>query len=156
VYRASFVLPQEVGNATLTLALRSLGREQSVYLNGQPIAQNVPRDNNGHEFPLPTGALRSGTNLIAVVATPQPGGPVTRGGGRGRVSSPGQIRVVTSPGNWKRSVFNGLAQVIVQSSQQPGEITLTVSSPGVSSTELKLQTQAVALRAAIPSSERTP
>ena len=43
--------------------------------------------------------------------------------------------------NWTRSLFNGLAQVIVQSTQQPGEITLTASSSELSSAVLKLKTQ---------------
>jgi beta-galactosidase len=37
-----------------------------------------------------------------------------------------------------RSVFNGLAQVIVQSTTKPGRITLTATSPGLRATELKL------------------
>jgi HSP20 family molecular chaperone IbpA len=49
------------------------------------------------------------------------------------------------PPDWKRSLFNGLAQVLVQSTREPGEITLTASSPGLSPKELKLQTQPVAL-----------
>ena len=50
---------------------------------------------------------------------------------------------------WKRSVFNGLAQVIVQSTGQPGEITLTATSSGLSQGVLKLQTQSVPLRPAV-------
>jgi beta-galactosidase len=38
----------------------------------------------------------------------------------------------------RRSVFNGLAQVIVQSTAQPGRITLTATSPGLKSTEVTL------------------
>ena len=47
--------------------------------------------------------------------------------------------------DWKRSLFNGLAQVIVQSTREPGEITLTASSPGLSSSVLKLNTQPAAI-----------
>jgi beta-galactosidase len=32
---------------------------------------------------------------------------------------------------WRRSLFNGLAQVIVQSTGQPGEITLTAQASGL-------------------------
>ena len=150
VYRASFDLPSEAKNATLTLALRSLGQEQSVFLNGRSLAQNVPRDNNGHEFQLSADALRPGKNVIAIVATPQVGGRGNRGGGgMGNRGSPGQIRVITSAGDWKRSLFNGLAQVIVQSTQPPGEIALRASSPGLPSIELKLQAQQTALRPAV-------
>jgi beta-galactosidase len=35
-------------------------------------------------------------------------------------------------GGWKRSLFSGLAQVIVRSTGQPGEIILTATSPNIS------------------------
>ena len=38
----------------------------------------------------------------------------------------------------QRSVFNGLAQVIVQSTNQPGSITLTATSPGLASTNVTI------------------
>ena len=44
----------------------------------------------------------------------------------------------------QRSVFNGLAQVIVQSDNQPGAITLTATSPGLTSIPLTI-TKAIAL-----------
>ena len=40
---------------------------------------------------------------------------------------------------WKRSLFNGLAQIIVQSTTEPGEIALTAKSQGVSDGLLKLK-----------------
>ena len=94
--------------------------------------------------------MRPGKNVIAIVATPAQGGRGNRGGGgRANFGAPGQIRVTTSPGDWKRSLFSGLAQVIVQSTGQPGEITLTAKSPGVTDGVLKLQAEQTALRAAI-------
>ena len=136
----------------LALALRSLGQEQSVYLNGQPVAENVSQENASREINLATGALRPGKNVIAIVATPTQGGRGNRGGGggRGNFDSPGQIRVTIPPADWKRSLFSGLAQVIIQSTQQPGEIALKASSPGMNSTELKLQARETALRPALP------
>lgn len=41
-----------------------------------------------------------------------------------------------------RSAFNGLAQVIVQSTSKPGPITLTATSPGLESTQVSLTTAA--------------
>jgi beta-galactosidase len=142
VYRGSFQLPENSSGKTLALTLRSLGQEQSVYLNGQPVAENVSRENATREINLAADALRPGKNVIAIVATPQPGG-------RGNAGSPGQIRVTTVPGDWKRSLFSGLAQVIVQSTGQPGEITLTAKSQGVTDGVLKLQAQPAPLRPAV-------
>jgi beta-galactosidase len=44
---------------------------------------------------------------------------------------------------WKRSVFNGLAQVIVQSKREAGEIRLTATSPGLSPAVVNIASQAL-------------
>jgi beta-galactosidase len=49
----------------------------------------------------------------------------------------------------KRSLFNGLAQVIVQS-KTPGQVKLTAQSDGLQSAEFTLPSKAVKLRAALP------
>jgi beta-galactosidase len=74
--------------------------------------------------------------------------PEDQGGGASKQGSPGSVRI-TTPGAWKRSLFNGLAQVIVQSTGEPGEITLIASSPGLTEGVLKIQASKVPLRAAI-------
>jgi len=150
VYRGSFKLPENSTHATFTLALRSLGQEQSVYLNGHAIAENISPENATRVIALAADQLRSGKNVIAIVATP----PEVRrdnrdGGGRENFGIPGQVVVITPPGDWKRSLFSGLAQVIVQSTGQPGEITLTAKSPGVTDGVLKLQAQPAQLRPSV-------
>lgn len=47
---------------------------------------------------------------------------------------------------WKRKTFNGLAQIIVKTKKQAGEITLTASSEGVTSTVLKLNSKVAIAR----------
>jgi beta-galactosidase len=42
------------------------------------------------------------------------------------------------PLDWQRSLFNGLAQILVQSSAEPGELTLTATADGLSPTSLNL------------------
>ena len=149
VYRGAFELTV-TKDTTVSLLLRDLGEQHWIYLNGQPIAQNVARDPAGHQFDFNPAAIRSGRNVIAIVATPLAAGRGGRGGqaspGRG---SPAVVKVVTPAGGWKRSLFNGLAQVIVQSTQQPGEITLKASSSGLSSNVIKIQSQPTALRPAV-------
>jgi beta-galactosidase len=53
------------------------------------------------------------------------------------------------PVDWQRSLFNGLAQILVQSSAEPGELKLTATSDGLSPSILKLTTQSVPLRPAV-------
>jgi beta-galactosidase len=55
---------------------------------------------------------------------------------------------VSSP--WSRSLFNGLAQVIVQSSKDAGEINLTASADGLKSTTVTVKTVACTPRPSVP------
>jgi beta-galactosidase len=63
---------------------------------------------------------------------------------------PGSVRTVIPAPQWKRSLFYGLAQVIVQSDKKAGEIVLKAGSKGLVPTILKLQSQAVSLRPSVP------
>lgn len=65
-------------------------------------------------------------------------------------SDPGIIHLITPHGIWKRKLFNGLAQVIVQSDRKPGEIKLTANSSGLKSAEILIRTKQVKLRPAVP------
>ncbi len=149
VYRASFETPQSTANDAMTLALRSLGSGESIYLNGQPLAQNLSSDQAGREIEIPADRLRADKNVIAVVATPQ-GGRGNRGGNGANQRNPGLVKITLPAGDWKRSLFSGLAQIIVQSTGQPGEITLTAKSAGLGDGVLKLQAEPATLRAAVP------
>ena len=53
------------------------------------------------------------------------------------------------PVDWQRSLFNGLAQILVQSSAAPGELKLTATSDGLSPSILKLTAQSVPLLPAV-------
>ena len=150
VYRGVFELPESKSQTVMSLILRSLGEQQSVYINGKPIAQNVGSDNAGHEFTLDQAMLHPGKNVVAVVATPIEGGRRTGGPRGGDASTPGLIRITSLAGEWKRYAFNGLVQVIVQSTQAPGEITLLATSKGLKQVELKLQSLPITLRPSVP------
>jgi beta-galactosidase len=144
VYRADFNGPQDTGGTSLKLVLRNLGEQQSVYLNGQRIAEDVSRESADREIDLAADTFRPGKNMIAIVVAGVQG---NRGGQDGSQGSPGLVRMTIPPAPWKRSLFNGLAQVIVQSTGQPGEITLTAKSQGVADGLMKLQEQPAASRA---------
>ena len=55
---------------------------------------------------------------------------------------------VASP--WSRSLFNGLAQVIVQSTRSAGEMKLTASADGLKPAEASVKTTAGAARPSVP------
>ncbi|MGH7980683.1 MAG: hypothetical protein ACREE6_15000 [Limisphaerales bacterium] len=145
LYRGVFELPADYNGTTISFLLRDLGEKQWVYLNGQSIAVDVRLDNAGKEFDLDPALLRQGKNVVAIIATPLSRGARDRRSDERETGNPVVVRIVTSPGSWKRSLFNGLAQVIVQSTRQPGQITLTASSPSLSPYTLKLHTQPAVL-----------
>jgi beta-galactosidase len=55
-----------------------------------------------------------------------------------------------SPSDWQRSVFNGYAQVIVQSTKIPGEIVLTASADGLQPATVYIQSQSCTPRPCVP------
>ena len=83
IYRGSFELA-DTKDTTVSLLLRDLGEQQWIYFNGQPVAQNVARDPAGHQFDFDPAALRSGKNVIAIIATPLAGGRGAEAARRGR------------------------------------------------------------------------
>ena len=122
------------------------GEEQLIYLNGQPLGQKIVCSSKPAELDLPPRILRPGRNVIALLVYPMKGG---RDGGDWDETDPGLVRLCTPPAPWQRSVFNGLAQVIVQSTGEPGEIILTAQSSGLKAAELKLLAQPASRRPAV-------
>jgi len=135
-------------NAAVSLLVRDLGESEWVYLNGKLVAENVPPSPTGHEFRLAPGQLRTDTNVLAIIATPREGRG--RSEGNRTAGSPAVVKMVKPPGEWKRSVFNGLAQVIVQSSRDPGEIKLTARAKSLSPGTVTLQAQLVEPQPLVP------
>lgn len=149
VIRGAFDLQKFSDDTKITLLPKSLAEAQAIYVNGHCIAQNIKRDAPGQKYTLDNAILRPGKNIYAVVGTQL----AKKYQWEELNTDPGIIQVIVPMPTWKRSVFNGLAQVIVQSAQQSGEVTLKASSPGLSSNVLRLQAQPAALRPAIPASQ---
>jgi beta-galactosidase len=89
-------------------------------------------------------ALRAGDNVIAV--------GVLNESGTGGLNPDVNLELVGEPvaSPWSRSVFNGLGQIMVQSTKEPGEIKLTASAEGLSPTTVSVQSQPCAPRPASP------
>jgi beta-galactosidase len=134
------VSEQDLAAETVRLNFGMIDDEGWVYVNGQKVGES-------HDWRAAPAFdvkrfLHPG-NTIAVA--------VANGAGPGGVNKGVMLLFQEKPQvpEWKRSVFNGLAQVIVQSTGQPGEITLTATSSGLSRGLLKLQTQSAPLRPAV-------
>lgn len=134
-YRTTFYLPADFEQTTLTLFYKSIGKQQSIFINGKQIATNLPENKKGDSFILGKKMLRSGSNTIAVVAEPL----VKVNSWDVLNQSIGSIQIITPAENYKRKLFNGLAQVIVQATGETGEIKLTANSKNVKSAEIKIK-----------------
>ncbi|MBV5314184.1 MAG: DUF4982 domain-containing protein [Prolixibacteraceae bacterium] len=139
--RGSFELPDLTDKTIVNLFAKSIVSNQSIYINGHLLASNLRR-NDAQSFKLDLATIQKGKNEYVVV------------GQRFRKRSewdepntnPGIIQVVTPADAWKRKAFNGLAQVIIQSTKESGEITLTATSAGLAPATLKITSNAAVLR----------
>ena len=62
------------------------------------------------------------------------------------------LRLVDNPPQvaWSRSVFNGLAQILVQSAKEAGTIKLTAKAESLTPATVELTTKAAVFRATLP------
>jgi beta-galactosidase len=113
-----------------------------VYINGRKVGES-------HDWQAAPAfdvksALHPGENSIAVV--------VANYSGAGGVDKGVELRMQHAPilPVWQRSVFNGLAQVIVQSAKEAGQIRITARGPGLAPGSAEISARSCALRAAVP------
>jgi beta-galactosidase len=132
---------QDLQGQSFKLGFGRIDDEGWVYVNGHKVGES----HNWQAMPVfdVKPYLHVGENIVAVT--------VANDGGSGGVNLGVKLRVHSesvSP-EWKRSLFGGLAQVIVQSTGGQGEITLTAKLNGLTDGVLKLESQPVPLRPAV-------
>ena len=137
VVHASFARPAAAAGERAVLFVGDIAPGQQLYLNGRAV---TPRREEGMGAIDLDPALLSDNNTLTVVFGTPPGG--TRKlfdeaqGGRRWVT----LRTTTPAAPWHRSVFNGHAQVILQSTGTPGRATLRASSDGLDLATLTIDT----------------
>ena len=145
VYRGVFILPEIKAGDTVTFFYNSIGSEQSVFINGKAIAANISQSQKGNIFILDASILHKGINSISIVAAPllkkQPWETVN--------TNPGLFQIVTPAQAYKRKLFSGLAQVIVQSTGEPGKIIVTGTANDVKQTEIIIESKQAIMRASV-------
>jgi beta-galactosidase len=138
VVRGTFELPQLGEKTTVHLFARSIVENQSIYINGVQIAAGIQRDEPGQSYQIDRAVLKPGLNTYAVT------------GQRFRKkhqwdepnTDPGVFQVYNPAPEWKRRLFNGLAQVIIQTTEETGEIIINAESAGLKQTQIKILSQA--------------
>jgi len=137
VVRGTIELPEFTHETEINLFTKSIVEGQTIYINGHLIAANIKRNAANQAYRIDHSIIKPGKNVYAVVGkrfrkTYQWDEPNT---------DPGVVQIINPAVQWKRKVFNGLAQVIVQSSKQAGEIILTAVSPGLKPATVKILTK---------------
>jgi beta-galactosidase len=125
VFRAKIqVTESDLAAQAVELRCGMIDEDGWVYVNGKPIGE-------AHDWQVPAvfdlkPFLHPGENTIAIaVANWNGAGGLNKG-----VTLNFQEKTVAP--EWQRSVFNGLAQIIVQSTKEPGAIRLTARADGLS------------------------
>ncbi|MGH7977288.1 MAG: glycoside hydrolase family 2 TIM barrel-domain containing protein, partial [Limisphaerales bacterium] len=143
VFRAKIqVSKQDLAAESVELCFGMIDEDGWVYVNGRKVGeshdwQSAPAFDVKH-------FLHLGENTIAVA--------VANWNGGGGINKGVTLRMQDKPiyPEWKRSVFNGLAQILVQSTKKTGEIKLTATADGLTPTTLSIQSQPCTPRPFVP------
>jgi beta-galactosidase len=143
VFRAKInVTADELAAENVELNFGMIDEDGWVFVNGQKAGES-------HNWQVSPAfdvkhLLHPGENTIAVA--------VANWNGTGGINKGVWLRLQNPPvmPAWSRSAFNGLAQIIVQSTKTPGEIKLTASADGLSSATTTIESQPCAPRPAVP------
>ena len=146
VIRGEFSLPALSQQTTVSLWPKSLGEEQTIYINGQRITGKIKRDDAVQEYSLNPSILHRGENIFAIVGKPL----IKRFQYDNLNTDPGIIQTMKPADRWRRKVFNGLAQVIVQATKTPGVIDVQVSGEGLKPASVRIRSQQSTVRPSIP------
>jgi beta-galactosidase len=135
-FRARFTSPEWPDGSRVRLLLRHFGAEQTVYLNDNELASFADQGSARlPELELTRAQLLPGTNVLTVVASDYRD---ERARERAERVRPARLRIDPPAPPSQRALFNGLAQVIVQASREPGELTLRATSPGLAGATLRI------------------
>jgi beta-galactosidase len=137
------VTEKELAAEVVELCFGSINGTGTIYLNGEKAGES---HDGGMLVPIDVKQrLHPGDNTVAVLVSNYS----DAGGGPNLGVS---LRMQGKPilPEWKRSVFNGLAQIIVQSTRQPGPIKLAATAKGLSPATVSIQSQLCAPRPAVP------
>jgi len=130
----TFELNEELKEVNCNWFYKNVATTQFIYLNGQLIQANVNSQIDNNAFKLQPSLLHKGTNQIVIVGEPF----IPKHKWDNPNAKPGIIQLVYPAEQYKRELFNGLAQVIVQSKEVLGEITLKAESAGLKSAVYKI------------------
>jgi beta-galactosidase len=136
IFETTFDLPAVERGEFVSILLGALGPKPKVMLNNHDIPSDFAEHKSETEFWIDPAKLQKSRNVLRLEAQPALSQIDSETLGRFR---PAFLRMVKPPLPWARSAFNGLAQVIVQSTGAPGEIVLEAKGEGLKPARLILK-----------------
>jgi beta-galactosidase len=143
VFRARFnVSAADLAAPAVELWFGKIEGEGVVYINGEKVG--ATGDSRAASVYDVKAMLHPGENTVAVGVT---NWGVTAGPAKGVM-----LRMLDNPAplQWQRSVFNGLAQILVKSSKAGGAIKLTARADGLKPASVTITANEVTPRLALP------
>ncbi len=134
VFRAHVNLTEaDLANPSVQVRFSEIDDHGWIFVNNQRVGESA--DWNAQPVFEIKKALHAGDNVLAV--------GVLNESGTGGLNPDVNVELLgqPTPAAWSRSVFNGFAQVMVQSTRQPGEIKLTASAEGLTPATASVQAQ---------------
>jgi beta-galactosidase len=143
VFRAHFQLTDaDLAVPVIELTFGNITSDGWVFVNGRKVGES--HDSQSPAVIDVKSALHAGHNTVAVV--------VANYGYTGGISKGATLEFQDKPEmpQWQRSVFNGLAQITVQSSKGLGSIRLGARADGLAPAQVTLLSEASALPPTLP------
>ena len=133
---------EDLAARSVALTFGMIDDEGWVYVDGQLVGES--HDWSSSPMFDIRKFLRAGENTIAVA--------VKNNAAQGGLNKGVTVDIVDKliPPHWQRSAFNGLAQIILQSTRKPGELKLTVSADGLAPATLSVPTQPCPAQPSVP------
>ena len=123
-YRGQFELKNNLSTNTVSFFYKKIGLETVIFVNGNKVA---PSSEDPQKYVLNSAILKQGKNTIHIAAKPLQ-----------KVkdwdvmnTDPGVVQVITPSEPWKRKLFNGYAQIIVQKDGSQSEVILSATAKGL-------------------------
>jgi len=132
IYKGEFNLKNNSASNLVNFFYKKIGVETVVFVNGNKVE---PSKEDAQKYILNTSILKEGKNTIHIAATPLQkikDWDVMN-------TDPGIIQVITPADSWKRKLFNGYAQIIIQKDENGKEVVLSASAKGFREEILKVK-----------------
>jgi len=126
IYKGEFELKNNSDSNIVTFFYKKIGKETVVFVNGNKVESSK---DDAQKYILDQSILKEGKNTIYMATTPLEkikDWDVMN-------TDPGIIQIVTPAEPWKRKLFNGYAQIIIQKDENAKEVVLSARATGLKS-----------------------